>query len=78
MVRQIDSWVHNLSTYFKSCPGMTEEDKLQISSLQLEGVAQAWWDTQTYTYSLVVELVVDLGDHPMATPPPISSWDAFC
>jgi hypothetical protein len=42
--------------------------------LQLEGVAQAWWDTQTNTSSLVV----DLGDHPTTTPPPIGSWDAFC
>jgi hypothetical protein len=70
----IDSWVRSLSTYFKTYPGMIEEEKLQITSLQLEGIAQAWWDAQTDTSSLVV----DLGDPPVATPPPIGSWDTFC
>jgi hypothetical protein len=60
----VDSWVHSLSTYFKTFPRMIEEEKLQITSLQLEGVAQAWWDTQIDTSSLVV----DLGDPLVATP----------
>jgi hypothetical protein len=57
---------------------MTEEDKLHIANLKLEGVAQAWWDTQMDTFYLVLDLVVDLGDQPTTTPPPIGSWDAFC
>jgi hypothetical protein len=54
----VDSWVCGLSTYFKTFLGMIEEEKLRIINFQLEGVTQAWWDTQTYTSSLVV----DLGD----------------
>jgi len=69
----VGSWVCGLSTYFKTFPGMIEEEKLQITSFQLEGVTQSWWDTQTYTSSLVV----DLGDHPVITFPPIGSWDDF-
>jgi hypothetical protein len=34
----IDLWVRSLSTYFKTCPRMAKEEKLQITSLQLEGV----------------------------------------
>ena len=52
----IDSWLHSLSTYFKTCPTMEEDMKLQITSLQLEGLAQTWWDTQLENISLVVEL----------------------
>ena len=36
----IDSWIRSLSTYFNTCTGLTEERKLQISSLRLEGLAQ--------------------------------------
>jgi hypothetical protein len=35
----VDSWIRSLSTYFNTCPGLTEERKLQIVSLQLEGLA---------------------------------------
>ena len=61
----VDSWLRSLSTYFKTCPKMEEDMKLQIASLQLEGIAQAWWDTQLenfseYTYTR------------------ITSWDNFC
>ena len=40
----IDSWVCSLSTYFKTFPGMTKEENLQLANLQLEGIVQAWWD----------------------------------
>jgi hypothetical protein len=70
----IYSWVHSLSTYFKTCPRMTEETKLQTANLQLEGIGQARWDAQTYTSSLVV----DFRDPLVDTPPPIGSWDTFC
>ena len=36
----VDSWLRNLSNYFRTCPMMEEEIKLQIASLQLEGLAQ--------------------------------------
>jgi hypothetical protein len=52
---------------------MTEEEKLQLTSLQLEGIAQAWWDAQTDTSSRVV----DFDDPSVDTPPPIGSWDTF-
>jgi hypothetical protein len=42
----IDSWVYILSTYFNTFLGITKEEKLQISSLQLEGISQSWWDAQ--------------------------------
>jgi hypothetical protein len=41
----VDSWIHSLSTYFNTCLGLTEERKLQIVTLQLEGLTQTWWDT---------------------------------
>jgi hypothetical protein len=42
----VDSWICILSTYFNTCPGLTEERKLQIAALQLEGLAQTCWDTE--------------------------------
>ena len=42
----VDSWIRSLSTYFNTCPDMTEVKKLQIAALQLEGIAQVWWDTE--------------------------------
>ena len=36
----VDSWICSLSNYFRTCPTMEEEIKLQITSLQLEGLAQ--------------------------------------
>ena len=41
----VDSWLCILSTYFNTSPQMEEANKLQITSLQLEGVAKTWWDT---------------------------------
>jgi hypothetical protein len=53
---------------------MTEGMKLQIVSLQLEVIAQTWWDTQLENYSWVM----DRGD-PFKTPTPhITTWDGFC
>ena len=64
----VDSWLRSLSTYFKTCPEMEEDMKLQIASLQLEGIAQAWWDTQLEKYSEIDE----------STDTHITSWDNFC
>jgi len=41
----VDSWIRNLPTYFKTSPTLQEAAKLEITNLQLEGVARAWWDT---------------------------------
>jgi len=41
----VGSWLCILSTYFNTSPQMEEAKKLQITSLQLKGVAQTWWDT---------------------------------
>jgi hypothetical protein len=60
----VDSWLRSLSTYFKTCLEMEEDMKLQIASLQLEGIAQAWWDTQLENFSETDER--------------ITSWDNFC
>ena len=61
----VDSWLCSLSTYFKTCPMMEEDMKLQIASLQLEGITQAWWDTQLENFS-------------ESTYTHITSWDNFC
>ena len=47
---------------------MEEAMKLQIASLQLEGIAQAWWDTQIENFSETDE----------STDTCITSWDIFC
>ena len=68
----VDSWIRSLSTYFRTCPDMEETRKLQIASLQLEGVAQAWWEQQVESTRLVVEL----GEIPREQTI-ITSWQAF-
>jgi hypothetical protein len=52
----VDSWIHSLSTYFNTCPGLTEERKLQIVALQLEGMAQNWWDREQEKTTFVIEI----------------------
>jgi hypothetical protein len=52
----VDSWIRSLSTYFNTCPGLTEERKLQIFALQLEGLAQTWWDTEQEKTTFVIEI----------------------
>jgi hypothetical protein len=42
----VDSWIYCLSMYFRTHPYLDEERKLNIMSLQLEGMVQTWWDTQ--------------------------------
>jgi len=73
-VDMVDSWIHSLSTYFKTSPTLQEATKLQIASLQLEGVAQAWWDTQVDQNVLIVNIGPFVTSHMSA----IISWDAFC
>ena len=68
------SWIRNLSTYFKTSPTLKEAAKLQIASLQLEGVAQAWWDTQVDQNVLTVNIVPSATSHM----PTFVSWDTFC
>jgi hypothetical protein len=36
----LDSWIYRISQYFNTCRGLTEERKLQIIALQLEGPSQ--------------------------------------
>jgi hypothetical protein len=69
----VDSWICSLSTYFKTSPEMEETTKLQIASLQLEGIAQTWWDTHLTNAELIVEL-----DNPPSTNDRITSWEHFC
>lgn len=42
----VDSWIHSLSTYFKTSVDMEKDTKFKIYSLQIEGISQASWDTQ--------------------------------
>jgi hypothetical protein len=70
----VDSWIHNISTYFRTCTGLTEERKLQIATLQLEGLAQTWWDTQLENTTLVV----DIGASDNSSESPIKTWEQFC
>lgn len=60
----VDSWIHSLSTYFKTCPEMDEDMKIHIRILQLEGIVQAWWDTHPESCLLVIEI-----GEPIATMP---------
>jgi hypothetical protein len=52
---------------------MTEDMKLQIVGLQLEGIAQTWWDTQLENYSWVM----DRGDPVEIQTPHITTWGGF-
>lgn len=70
--KAMDSWIHSLSTYFHTCPDMEETCKLQIASLQLEGVVQAWWEQHMESTWLVVELGEIPHDQTI-----ISSWREF-
>ena len=56
MEKLLIQWIRSLSTYFNTCTGLAEERKLQIASLQLEGLAQTWWDTEQEKTTFVVEL----------------------
>ena len=69
----VDSWIRNLSTYFNTFHGIIEDEKLKIASLQMEGVAQAWWDTQL----IGAFIIVDLQASTSSTPPPICTWEAL-
>jgi len=69
----VDSWIRSFSTYFKASPQLQEAAKLQIASLQLEGVAQAWRDTQVDHTVLTVDIGSSTASHTCA----IASWDAF-
>ena len=69
----VDSWLCSLSTYFCTCPEMTEDMNIHISNLQLEGIAQTWWDTQVETYSWVM----NRGDPIETHTPYITTWDGF-
>ena len=67
----VDSWIQSLSTYLNTCPGLTEERKLYISTLQLEELAQTWWDTEQEKTTFVIEI----GDAPeSSTSQPIKTW----
>jgi hypothetical protein len=71
--KTMDSWLHSLSTYFKTSPEMEDATKFQIANLQLKGIAQNWWDTQLDS----AELIVDLGTLDSLTIFHITSWDMF-
>jgi hypothetical protein len=67
----VDSWIISLSTYFNTCLGVTEERKLQISTFQLEGLTQNWWDTEKEKTTFLI----DIGDAPKSsTSQPIKAW----
>jgi hypothetical protein len=51
----VNSWLHSLSTHFCTCTQMMKDMNLQIASLQLEGIAHTWWDTQPENYSWVMD-----------------------
>jgi hypothetical protein len=67
----VDCWIRSLSTYFNTCPGLTEERKFQIVPLQLEGLAQTWWDIEQTKTTFVIEI----GDATeSSTSQPIKTW----
>ena len=69
----VDSWIRSLSTYFNTCQGLTEVRRLQIASLQLEGLTQTWWATEQEKAALA-----EKGDVPqLANTTPIRTWNQF-
>jgi len=69
----IDSWIHNLSTYFKTCPKIKEDMELYITNLQLEGIDKSLWDTQIENQTLVI----DIGETTTTTPTCLTYCDEF-
>jgi hypothetical protein len=67
----VDSWIRSLSTCFNTCPGLTEERKLHIVAMQLEGLAQTWWDTEQEKTTFVIEIGDALES---STSKPIRTW----
>jgi len=70
----VDSWIYNLSTYFKTFTTLTKENKVQITSLELEVLAHTWWDTHLENTTLVV----DIGPYDNSSESPIKTWEQFC
>lgn len=52
----LDLWIHDLIAYFKTCLDIFDATKLQIIGLWLEGVAQTWWETQSNSSKVFIEL----------------------
>jgi len=67
----LDSWIRILSTYFNICPVIVEERKVHIFALQLEGLAQTWWDTEKEKTAFVIEIGDALES---STSKPIRTW----
>ena len=53
----VDSCIQNIYTYFCTCIEMKEDMKLHITSIQLEGIAQIWWDTQCNIPTVIPSLI---------------------
>ena len=70
----VDSWICGISTYFWTCTSLIEERKVQIASLQLEGLAHTWWDTQLENTTIVV----DIGASDNSPDSAIKTWAQLC
>lgn len=55
---------------------MTEATCLQIVEYHLEGVAQAWWQSQSHSPKIYIEL--NEAQSGSSTSGQITTWDAFC
>jgi hypothetical protein len=69
----VDSWIHKSSPYFRNFTFLNKEMKLQILSLQLECLAQTWWDTQLENTTLVL----GIGASNNSSESPIKTWAQF-
>jgi len=70
----INSWIWSISMYFWAHPTLTKDQKLQISSLQLDGLTQNWWDTVINNNSIVIDLF-DPQDPGLAI---MNTWNQLC
>ena len=52
----MDSCIGGLCTYFNTHHKISDEEKIQIARLQMEGVSLAWFDTQPTGIQLIMDL----------------------
>lgn len=57
---------------------MLDTTRPQIAGLQLEGVAQSWWEIESKSPELYIELNPDQSSSSSIDSQIIGTWDDFC
>jgi hypothetical protein len=71
----VGSCIHSLTAFFKTCQKMNEEKHFLLASNLLEGVAQAWWQSQSTSLDAYMELNGGTSSSPQ--PRHITPWEDF-